>query len=801
LNNANGSVSNQPGFMTGAIFDTNSFTYTNDAFKCFDLVLASGANTVTLHAADLAGNLTTSNFVFNLNYSNKPAPVVTLWWPQNGAQISGSSFTWRGTVDDPTVTLSAQITDSNGDVNVVAGVIERNGNFWVDNLPLAPGTNWLTLTATDINNNTNTTNIYVVQSSVALIITYADAITSQTAIIVRGTINVPNYTVWVNGVMETNLVWNGTAYFWSAGNVPVNGGSCAVIQARAIPNSETNNLTGGGGGTNSNLSSPGNPPAPDAVDAGINQLKAPRLICTSAHTSYTEDYTWLVLGLSVNKLFYSDIINWSSQSGGNELNNYWLYGTDNFGDPYGCFTIFYNQWDTNGNGTSQSASTYYWASESPPSLGSPVPFSGGQTTFTTGLQGQLSALAGPPGTVTQSASTRFNLATDGLSQPGYYSLFQISSSGDAYAAIDPTYYCDDWSNMPAPPPVKVGGHTLNLFQPINGGTGYYYCNLAIPAGEQVDMTAIDTGYAFASATPSATPIPITGLTVVSNATQINSSTNWATVMSNGGYVTLQATLSTNDPNLAPFIHWSCGQPVPGQPFQRQVSTSVATNFTVTASSGSSSATVSVWVIWGTVSFLFSGMTPSNAIPLWTNLAPGATNGPSDLMSYMPGYVLGVQYYTNLVNHPGTWAAAKECATITLSPPGIHSVISNGWVVIHETMLHEFKEGIQNIADGLYSDDWTYDGPNPWRCTQSPDANDKVYSIDAPNIGQNAWGATNSYEIHQDYQTYLQWNGTLCSSTNNYWHFEAGWKATNVPPIQHVNFGGGLVSPLPTAPEY
>ncbi len=50
LNNANGSVSNQPGFMTGAIFDTNSFSYTNDCFKCFDLVLASGANSVTLHA-------------------------------------------------------------------------------------------------------------------------------------------------------------------------------------------------------------------------------------------------------------------------------------------------------------------------------------------------------------------------------------------------------------------------------------------------------------------------------------------------------------------------------------------------------------------------------------------------------------------------------------------------------------------------------------------------------------------------------------------------------------------------------
>jgi hypothetical protein len=68
LNNANGSVSNQPGFMTGAIFDTNSFTYTNNSFKCFDLMLANGANVVTLHASDLAGNCTNCTVTFNLNY-------------------------------------------------------------------------------------------------------------------------------------------------------------------------------------------------------------------------------------------------------------------------------------------------------------------------------------------------------------------------------------------------------------------------------------------------------------------------------------------------------------------------------------------------------------------------------------------------------------------------------------------------------------------------------------------------------------------------------------------------------------
>ena len=40
LANANGTLSNQTGFLTGASFDTNSFSYTNVTFKCFDLALA-----------------------------------------------------------------------------------------------------------------------------------------------------------------------------------------------------------------------------------------------------------------------------------------------------------------------------------------------------------------------------------------------------------------------------------------------------------------------------------------------------------------------------------------------------------------------------------------------------------------------------------------------------------------------------------------------------------------------------------------------------------------------------------------
>ena len=71
------------------------------------------------------------------------------------------------------------------------------------------------MTATDINNNVTTTNITVVQSGVALNITYAEDITTQTAIFVSGTIDTSGYLVWVNGVLASQ-----SGGSWTANNVP-----------------------------------------------------------------------------------------------------------------------------------------------------------------------------------------------------------------------------------------------------------------------------------------------------------------------------------------------------------------------------------------------------------------------------------------------------------------------------------------------------------------------------------------------------------------------------------------------------
>jgi hypothetical protein len=126
-------------------------------------------------------------------------------------------------VDDPSAVLSAEVTDGDGDTNVVAGVVERNGNFWVDNIPLFAGTTYLTLTATDIAGNVTNTSIAIVQSDVQINIAPITDDLTQPTVGVSGTINDTNYALWVNGVLVTNFSASDTNYSWTAYNVPVNG--------------------------------------------------------------------------------------------------------------------------------------------------------------------------------------------------------------------------------------------------------------------------------------------------------------------------------------------------------------------------------------------------------------------------------------------------------------------------------------------------------------------------------------------------------------------------------------------------
>ena len=233
LRNAAGVFPNQPAFVVSQQINTNTMDFTNTAFQAFDVPLANGNNTLTFYATDRAGNMMVTNYTYSFNYASMTnPPVMQLLWPQTGDTVTGTSFTVRGSLDDFTASVTLEITNTTA-TNTVAGIVERNGNFWIENVPLLSGQNWLSLTAMDAASNTTTTNITVTYASGAITI---DDFTSQLGQdpytilpLVTGTINLSGYTLLVNGIPATQS--GGT---WQAINVAVGPGGTAVVEADAI---------------------------------------------------------------------------------------------------------------------------------------------------------------------------------------------------------------------------------------------------------------------------------------------------------------------------------------------------------------------------------------------------------------------------------------------------------------------------------------------------------------------------------------------------------------------------------------
>jgi len=228
VSNTAGVFTNLQGFVTRQFYDTNRNQFTTNYFQCYDIDITNGANTVSVYAADLAGNTTVTNLVFTL-VTDTIAPVMSQVWPQNGMMLCGTNFTVDGWLDDPTALVAASIVDTNGNTNAVGAVVERDGRFWIEDLPLCEGTNLLSITAVDAWNNMAVTNITVVKSDFGLTVTPIDPEQLyKTAVIVQGTVADHYGTVWVNGVQAVN-----TAGSWEADKVPFNSGGTATFRVAA----------------------------------------------------------------------------------------------------------------------------------------------------------------------------------------------------------------------------------------------------------------------------------------------------------------------------------------------------------------------------------------------------------------------------------------------------------------------------------------------------------------------------------------------------------------------------------------
>ncbi len=76
VSNAAGVITNQLAIVLNQVYTTNTWEFTTNAFQAFDVSLTNGANVLTFHASDLAGNVTTTNFTYTLSYASRTNPPV-----------------------------------------------------------------------------------------------------------------------------------------------------------------------------------------------------------------------------------------------------------------------------------------------------------------------------------------------------------------------------------------------------------------------------------------------------------------------------------------------------------------------------------------------------------------------------------------------------------------------------------------------------------------------------------------------------------------------------------------------------
>ncbi len=251
ISNAAGLFTNQDVFVNDQFFDTNTMDFTTNYFHAYDVPLMTNGNVLTVRVTDRAGNTATTNFTVVLNYATATnPPVVKILWPQAGLRVSGTNTTLRGTTSDETGAIAATVVNGDGTTNVIEGVIERNGTFWVENVPLN-GTNQISIQVTDAAGNVTTTNFAVKPSSIHLQITgtpQGDDLWKGRGL-VSGVVSASTAAVTVNGAnatVATTANADGT-YDWYADDVPIYGSGTAEFNAKATP-ANSGGIGGSSGG-------------------------------------------------------------------------------------------------------------------------------------------------------------------------------------------------------------------------------------------------------------------------------------------------------------------------------------------------------------------------------------------------------------------------------------------------------------------------------------------------------------------------------------------------------------------------
>ena len=222
----------------GSKMEQPESAFTTNFFQCYDINLAKGKNRITIHVRDKNGKQYATRRFFTLDYtSGKTPPVLTLIWPTNNCEVAGDNFVLQAQVDDNNATIKTTIKNTEGQIHEGYAIVERNGKVWVKNLPVHPGSNEVTVVATDAAGNSSTNRFNVGRSSVTVTMQPLEKNQLNKPLVkVHGTISDASCGVKVNGV-EATVHTNGT---WEAQKVRVSTSGTAIFNISIVrkPNTQ-----------------------------------------------------------------------------------------------------------------------------------------------------------------------------------------------------------------------------------------------------------------------------------------------------------------------------------------------------------------------------------------------------------------------------------------------------------------------------------------------------------------------------------------------------------------------------------
>ncbi len=299
--------------------------------------------------------------------------------------------------------------------------------------------------------------------------------------------------------------------------------------------------------------------------------------------------------------------------------------------------------------------------------------------------------------------------------------------------------------------------------------------------------AVDNAKQQPNTTPGCTTEPcssackLVSLTVIRNATQTNvtGAKNWATVKKATDDVIVEATTTPNTEACWNQISWSgdSGEAVPGHPNQRKLSRTNSKKYHVEAELGGVKDHVDVWVLWATVNNHTSGTTPPNSVQF---------GGIED----------GTEKLGAVTWDGGKQGAGKVAPVAEITPKGVHDVVKSGWEFKRNRMSHDWIDGVKNTAANYWNTTWQDDTSLARWKKLIPDADDKIYDLDGPNL----FGVgTTDAETYNNFRQWIEWNGETCSA-NAEWYYQARWQKSAAPQIILNDGGTGNIA-LPATSHF